>query len=315
MKLFKHRAGARHSRSVAPPAVGLFLLALLAMLSFAGSALSAQADRQPRKCRVLRRAFVRRDDELGPEHRGLRRHRFVDLDPRGRDSPRIRRVRRRVPQLFNAQASLLTAYGFAEAQAPNRPTITGANLAGMTLSPGVYNSTSGILISGPIALTLDGGGDPNSVFIFQAASSGNLTVDPTSTIAYQNGAQPCNVFWKVNSAFLKNTDKNFVGTILALTQITLTEHITVYGRVLARNADVTFIHDVVNKPTCSQTPGSGPPPPGDATAAGRRHRRARRPRRVLTPPPSAEKKPVPPGKRRTPRPRPKPPVRSFGLTG
>ena len=129
--------------------------------------------------------------------------------------------------MFNAQASLLTAYGFAEAQAPNRPTITGANFAGMTLSPGVYNSTSDILISGPIALTLDGGGDPNSVFIFQAASSGNLTVDPTSTIAYQNGAQPCNVFWKVNSAFLKNTDKNFVGTILALTQITLTEHITV----------------------------------------------------------------------------------------
>ncbi len=103
------------------------------------------------------------------------------------------------PELFNAQASLLTAYGAAEAAAPSQPTITGANLAGRTLAPGVYNSSSDILISGPIALTLDGGGDPNSVFIFQAASSGNLTVDPTSTIAYQNGAQPCNVFWKVNS--------------------------------------------------------------------------------------------------------------------
>ena len=160
----------------------------------------------------------------------------------------------------------------------------------MTLSPGVYNSSSDILISGPIALTLDGGGDPNSVFIFQAASSGNLTVDPTSTIAYRNGAQPCNVFWKVNSAFLKNTDSIFVGTILALTQITLTEHITVDGRLLARNADVTFIHDVVNRPTCSASPGAGPPPP-------------------VTPPPSAKKPPP------VARQRPKPPVHRFGLTG
>lgn len=198
------------------------------------------------------------------------------------------------PELFNAQASLLTAYGFAEAAAPSQPTITGANLAGRTLAPGVYNSSSDILISGPIALTLDGGGDPNSVFIFQAASSGNLIVDPTSTIAYRNGAQPCNVFWKVNSAFLKNTDKNFVGTILALTQITLTEHITVDGRVFARNADVTFIHDIVNKPTCSSAPGSGPPPP-------------------VTPPPATKPKPKP--KPRVRPAAPKPPVRSFGLTG
>ena len=129
--------------------------------------------------------------------------------------------------------------------------------------PGVYNSTSGILISGPIPLTLDGGGDPNSVFIFQAASSGDLTVDPTSSMTYTNGAQPCNVFWKVNSAFLKNTDHTFVGTILALTQITLTENITVEGRVLARNADVTFIHDTINKPTCATTP-----PPASAPHQG-----------------------------------------------
>src|SRR6202040_4284442 len=111
---------------------------------------------------------------------------------------------------------LLTAYGSAEASAPNKPTITGANLAGQTLTPGVYNSTGGLLISGPIPLTLDGGGNSSSVFIFQAASSGDLTVDPTSSVAYTNGAQPCNVFWKVHSAFLKNTDKTFVGTILAL---------------------------------------------------------------------------------------------------
>jgi len=158
------------------------------------------------------------------------------------------------PELAMAQASLLIAYGAAEAQAPDQPTITGANLAGQTLAPGVYNSTSGILIDGPIALTLDGGGDPNAVFVFQAASSGDLIVESTASVTYTNGAQPCNVFWKVNSAFLRNTDSTFIGTILALTQITLTENITVEGRLLARNADVTFIHDTVNVPTCATAP-------------------------------------------------------------
>src|SRR6185437_11473404 len=125
--------------------------------------------------------------------------------------------------------------------------------AGQTLTPGVYNSTGGILISGPTPLTLNGGGNADSVFIFQAASAGDLTVDPTSNVVFTNGAQPCNVFWKVQSAFLKNTGFTFVGTILALTQITLTDSITVEGRVLARNADVTFIHDVVTRPAICVT--------------------------------------------------------------
>jgi type VI secretion system secreted protein VgrG len=153
-------------------------------------------------------------------------------------------------QLANAQASLLTAYGNAEAQTPTG-NITGMNLAGQTLTPGVYNSTGSILISGPTPLTLNGNGNADSVFIFQAAASGDLTVDPTSNVVFTNGAQPCNVFWKVQSAFLKNTGFTFVGTIFALTQITLTDSITVQGRLLARNADVTFIHDTVNVPsTC-----------------------------------------------------------------
>ena len=207
------------------------------------------------------------------------------------------------PELANAQAGLLTAYGFAEAQAPSQPTITGANLAGRTLLPGVYNSTSGILVDGPIALTFDGGGDPNAVFIMQAASSGNLIVETTSSMTFTNGAQPCNVFWKVNSAFLRNTGHTFVGTILALTQITLTENITVEGRVLARNADVTFIHDTVNKPTCA----TSTPPTGTTTTT------TTTPRPKPKPKPKPKAKPKPPG---VPRPgQSRPPIHHVGLTG
>jgi hypothetical protein len=156
-------------------------------------------------------------------------------------------------QLADAQASLLAAFLFAAAQTPTGPDITGMNLAGKVLTPGVYNSTGALSINGPVPLTLDGGGNPDAVFIFQAAASGDLTVTPTSSVTYTNGAQPCNVFWKVQSAFLQNTGFTFVGTILALTQITLTNNITVEGRVLARNADVTFIHDTINRPAACTT--------------------------------------------------------------
>jgi hypothetical protein len=259
MTLFKYHAKAARSRSAAT-LIGLFLLTVLVTLSFTGSALSAQATVDLGDADSFGAlSFTAMTNAGGTT--------VVNGDigsstsiHAGVTHPGYAAYGAGSSQLAAAQASLLTAYNFTEAQTPDQPTITGVNLAGKTLGPGVYNSTSAILISGPIPLTLDGGGDSNSVFIFQAASSGDLTVDPTSSVTYTNGAQPCNVFWKVNSAFLKNAGFTFVGTILALTQITLTDNITVEGRVLARNADVTFIHDTINKPTCAT-----PPPTTTAT--------------------------------------------------
>jgi hypothetical protein len=152
--------------------------------------------------------------------------------------------------LTTAKNDLTNAFDNAAAATPTQD-ITGVNLAGQTYGPGVYSATSGILISGPVPLTLNGGGNADAVFIFKAAAGQDLTVAPTSQVNYTNGAQPCNVFWKVQSAFLANTGFGFVGTILALTQITLTSKITVQGRLLARNANVTLISDTITKPsTC-----------------------------------------------------------------
>src|SRR3984893_9434585 len=62
-----------------------------------------------------------------------------------------------------AQSDLVTAYNNAAAQGPTNPIV--ADLGGQTLTPGVYNSGSTIGVTG--ALTLNGGGDPNAVFVFQ----------------------------------------------------------------------------------------------------------------------------------------------------
>jgi hypothetical protein len=316
MKLFHHAAGATRSRFLAIP-IGLLLLSALMTLLFAGSALSAQATVNLGNAESFGALSATAMTNAGANtvvNGDIGSSTSIDA---GVTHPGYGAYGAGSSQLANAQAALLTAYGSAEAATPNQPTITGANLAGKTLNPGVYNSTSGILISGPTALTLDGGGDPSAVFIFQAASSGDLTVDPTSSVTYTNGAQPCNVFWKVNSAFLKNTDHTFVGTILALTQITLTDHITVEGRVLARNADVTFIHDVVNKPTCAtNTPTGTSTTPTTTSPTTTTPKPAPKPTK-----PTAKPKAKPKSKSKTtslkvtPRPKPSPPKHSFGLTG
>ena len=326
MKLFKHKRATR-SRSAAPPAIGLFLLAVLATLSFTGSAFSAQptvilgdAD----SFGALSFTAMTNNGANTVVHGDVGSSTSIDA---GVTHPGYGAYGPGTPELADAQASLLTAYNFAEAQAPTQPSITGVNLGGDTLLPGVYNSTGGILVDDPIPLTLDGNGDSSSVFIFQAASSGNLIVESTSSIRYTNGAQPCNVFWKVNSAFLRNTNFTFIGTILALTQITLTENITVEGRVLARNADVTFIHDTINKPTCatpSPTPpptpppptGPPPPPPPGGNPTSESQQRSDWQQTIVAPNLTPLAPTVTPNVPRTPpKPRPRPPVNTFGLTG
>ena len=144
-----------------------------------------------------------------------------------------------------AKTDLATAYNTAAGEGPT--TAIAADLAGQTLTPGVYNSASSIGLSG--ALTLNGGGNPNAVFVFQAGST--LTTGSGSPVNLINGAQSCNVFWQVGSSATLGTGSTFRGTILALTSITVTTGVTVDGRVLARNGAVTLDTDTITKPSCA----------------------------------------------------------------
>jgi hypothetical protein len=101
-------------------------------------------------------------------------------------------------------------------------------------------------------LTLDGHGNPNSVFVFQAGST--LTTATASQVKLINGAKSCNVFWQVGSSATLGTGSTIRGTILALTSITVTTGVTVDGRVLARNGAVTLDTNTITKPGCAVTP-------------------------------------------------------------
>jgi hypothetical protein len=150
-----------------------------------------------------------------------------------------------------AKSDLVTAYNDAAGRA-----LTGtvsADLGGQTLVAGVYNSASSLGLTG--TLTLNGEGDPNAVFIFQAGST--LITGSGSVVKLINSAQPCNVFWQVGSSATLGTTTSFVGSILALTSITLNTNATVIGRALARNGAVTLDNNTVIPPTC----GAGGPCP------------------------------------------------------
>lgn len=149
-----------------------------------------------------------------------------------------------------AKSDLVTAYNTAAGEGPTSP--IAADLGGKTLNPGVYNSGSSIGLTG--TLTLDAGGDPNAVFVFQAGSS--LTTASGSHVSLTNGAQACNVFWKVGSSATLGTGSTFRGTILALTSITVTTGASVEGRVLARNGAVTLDHNTISKPSCTVAPAT-----------------------------------------------------------
>jgi hypothetical protein len=153
-----------------------------------------------------------------------------------------------------AQADLTTAYNNAAGQGPVNTLAT--ELGGQTLTPGVYNSESGTFgITG--ALTLNGQGNPDAVFIFETAST--LISASASQVLMINGAQPCHLFWQVGSSATLGTDSTFAGNILALESIQLGSGVTVLGRLLARNASVTLINDTVTRADCavSETGGGG----------------------------------------------------------
>lgn len=155
-----------------------------------------------------------------------------------------------------AKNDLLTAYNDAAGRAADVLYSGGFDLAGLTLSSGVYNDASSLFLSG--TLTLDAQGDPGAVWIFQSGSS--LITASASAVSLINGALACNVFWQVGSSATLGTNSDFAGTILALTSISLTTGATLDGRALAQNGAVTMDSNSLALPDCSADGGMAPVP-------------------------------------------------------
>ena len=150
---------------------------------------------------------------------------------------------------LQAQNDLTAAYN-AAAASPVTATIP-VELGGTTETPGVYASPAGTFgITG--TLTLDAQGDPNAVFIFEAAST--LITASASNVVLVNGAQASNVFWVVGSSATLGTYSILRGNVLAQASITVTTGATLDGRALARTAAVTLDTDTITLPSSIKAP-------------------------------------------------------------
>ncbi|MEK7472328.1 MAG: ice-binding family protein [Patescibacteria group bacterium] len=157
------------------------------------------------------------------------------------------------PLLLAAKNSLTTAYLDAAGRTP--VTTVATELGGTTLVAGIYaaSSTTFDITAGAGALVLNGQGDSSSVFIFEMNATGTgLVVGPGSTVSLTNGAQACNIFWRVDTATI-DTTAVFKGNILALTSITVANGANIEGRLLARNGSVTLINDTITIANCATT--------------------------------------------------------------
>jgi len=164
-----------------------------------------------------------------------------------------------------AQTDVTTAYNNAAGQ-PCNVTLTGQDLGGQTLTPGVYCFASSAQLTGQ--LTLDDQGNPSSVFIFQIGSTLTTASNASVVVINTTGAQPCGspIFWQVGSSATLGTNTRFTGNILALASIALQTGTVTNGGLYARTGAVTLDTNTVvrNNQGCGTAPTSTPTSTGTA---------------------------------------------------
>jgi hypothetical protein len=127
--------------------------------------------------------------------------------------------------------------------------LSGSDLGGLTLTPGVYCFDSSAGLTG--TLTLSG----NGVYVFQIGST--ITTATGSSVVLSNGALCGNVFWQVGSSATLGTGSSFAGNLIAFTSDTVTTGVSVAGRVFALGGAVTLDTNTITAGACASSAGGG----------------------------------------------------------
>lgn len=108
---------------------------------------------------------------------------------------------------------------------------------GDTLIAGVYSIGAAATLN--LNLTLNAQGNPNAKFIFQI--QGSFSTNASSKIKLINGAQACNVFWKVEGLVSMASGTTMRGTVIANNAaINMNTGDTLEGRALSTAGAVTI---------------------------------------------------------------------------
>jgi hypothetical protein len=123
--------------------------------------------------------------------------------------------------------------------------LTGEDLGGLTLTPGVYCFSSSAQLTG--RLTLNAQNNRDALFVFRMGST--LTTASDSSVVMINGGDPCNVYWHATSSVTLGTRTTFVG------------HANLTGNAFALTGAVTLDSNNIEVAVCGSTCGVFPPHP------------------------------------------------------
>ena len=152
-----------------------------------------------------------------------------------------------------AQSDAAGAVGVLNSQA-STANLTGQNLGGLTLTPGVYDFASAAQLTG--TLVLDYQNNANAVFVFRILSA--LTTASSSVVSIINGSANDGLFWRVGSSATLGSSSLFAGTVLADQSITLGAGAQIVcGRAIALRAAVTLDSNTVSTDCPPDAPNAG----------------------------------------------------------
>lgn len=143
-----------------------------------------------------------------------------------------------------AKLDLTTAYDDVAGRTSTDILTLSGNIGGLTLTPGLYKSTSSLAISSG-DLTFDAKGDADAIFIIQIATS--LTTTSGRKVILSGGALASNIFWQVGSSATFGTTSVFKGVILVMQSITFNTGATLDGRAFARIGTITMAGNTIVK--------------------------------------------------------------------
>jgi len=143
-----------------------------------------------------------------------------------------------------AKLDLTAAYNDAAGRTSTDIVTISGNIGGLTLTPGLYKSTSSLAItSGDV--TFDAKGNPAAIFIIQIASS--FTTGSGRKVFLSGGALASNIFWQVGSSATFGTTSVMKGNILAMQSISFNTGAKLDGRALARTGAVTMAGNTITR--------------------------------------------------------------------